>query len=146
MTAPMTFLEAIAREEGFYAAGTRPCRNNNPGNIEWGKFAQAHGATSGDPRYALFPTADLGFATMRILFQCPGYKGLTVAEALNRWAPPVENQTNIYITNVCKWTGLTPDTVIDDVLDGIPVTPVPGAAPTPIVATPAPAPLPSQST
>src|ERR1700712_50243 len=117
MTTPMTLLQAIAREEGFYIAGTRSCRNNNPGDIEFGKFTQAHGATSGDPRFAVFPTPDLGFAAMLALFQAPGYKGLTVAQALNRWAPPVENATNAYIVNVCKWTGLTAETVIDEFLD-----------------------------
>jgi hypothetical protein len=125
---PMSFLQAIAREEGFYAPGTRPQRNNNPGDIEWGKFTKAHGATSGDPRFAIFPTADAGFVAMRSLFQSTGYKGLTVAQALNRWAPPVENQTNAYIANVCKWTGCTADMVIDEILDGIPAT---ASSPTP---------------
>ncbi|HEY0264212.1 MAG TPA: hypothetical protein VGC07_06795 [Granulicella sp.] len=117
---PCTFLEAVAREEGFYIAKTRPQRNNNPGDIEWGKFTQAHGATAGDPRFAIFSTPEAGFACMKALFQSSGYKGLTIAQALNRWAPPVENQTNLYIVNVCKWTGLTPDTVIDGILDGSP--------------------------
>ncbi|MEO6801969.1 MAG: hypothetical protein ABI197_01855 [Granulicella sp.] len=115
---PHSFMQAVAREEGFYLAHTRPQRNNNPGDIEWGKFTQAHGATAGDPRFAIFNSADDGFACMRALFQSNGYKGLTVSQALNRWAPPVENQTNAYIANVCKWTGLTPDTVIDAILDG----------------------------
>jgi hypothetical protein len=117
MTIPsMTFLQAVAREEGFYTAGTRPCRNNNPGDIEYGKFTKAHGATSGDPRFAVFPDANSGFLAMQALFQCPGYKGLTVAEALNRWAPPIENATNSYIANVCKWTGLTADSLIETML------------------------------
>lgn len=113
----MNFLEAVAREEGFYVLGTRPQRNHNPGDIEFGKFAQAHGAHSGDPRFAVFPDDATGFAAMRALFQAPGYKGLTVAQALNRWAPPVENRTNAYIANVCEWTGLTPETVIDGHLE-----------------------------
>ena len=121
----MNFLEAVAREEGFYIAGTRPQRNNNPGDIEFGKFTQAHGATAGDPRFAIFPDHDSGFAAMRSLFQSGGYKGLTVSQALNRWAPPVENQTNVYITNVCTWTGLTADTVIDDLVNDTPSVPAP---------------------
>ncbi len=136
---PLTFLQAVAREEGFYSVGTRPQRNNNPGDIEWGKFTQAHGATHGDPRFAVFPTADAGFAAMRSLFQSNGYKGLTVAQALNRWAPPVENQTNAYIANVCKWTGCTADMIIDGILDGLPAPSAPSTS------TPAPSPPPSQS-
>jgi hypothetical protein len=112
----MNFLQAVAREEGFYAVGTRPQRNLNPGDIEAGRFAAAHGATGSDGRFAIFPTADAGFAAMRALFQAPGYRGLTVADALNRWAPPVENQTNAYIKNVCQWATCEPTDVIDGLL------------------------------
>ena len=110
----MNFLEAIAREEGFYVEGTRAQRNHNPGNIEYGKFSTAHGALHGDPRFAVFPTDDAGFSCMRTLFQnC--YKGMTVAAALAKWAPLSENDTtSSYVSNVCHWTGLSADTVIDD--------------------------------
>jgi len=112
----MTFLEAIARMEGFYVPGSRPNRNRNPGDIEFGKFAIAHGATGSDGRFAVFPDPDTGFAAMKLLFQAPGYKGLTVAAALNRWAPPVENQTNHYIAAVCEWANCKPTDVIDALL------------------------------
>jgi len=112
-----TFMEAIAREEGFYVPGTRPARNNNPGDIEFGRFTQAHGATGGDPRFAVFPSPAEGFAAMRALL-LSAYKGITVAQALNKWAPPVENATNSYIANVCTWTGLTPETVLTEELIG----------------------------
>jgi len=112
----MNFTQAVAREEGFGVPGTRPTRNNNPGDIEWGKFTQAHGATHGDPRFAVFPDEAAGFSAMKALFETPGYKGLTVAEALNRWAPPVENATNSYIANVCNWVGCKPTDIIDGIL------------------------------
>lgn len=112
----MNFLQAIAREEGFNAPGTRPARNNNPGDIEWGKFAAAHGATHGDPRFAVFPDAEAGFAAMKALFLAPAYRGLTVSQALSRWAPPVENNVSAYLANVCKWVGCEPTDVIDGLL------------------------------
>lgn len=122
----MTFLEAVARMEGYDDPSklTRPFRNNNPGDIEWGKFAQAHGATHCEPtlangkpgRFAVFPTAEAGFAAMKSLFQTPAYRDLTVAEAVNRYAPPVENATVHYVDLVCKWSGLTPATKINEVL------------------------------
>lgn len=101
----MNFLTAVAREEGFYNPGTRPHRNNNPGDIEAGRFADAHGATGSDGRFAIFPDSKIGFKAMSALFLAPSYLNLTVAQALNRWAPPVENQTNLYIKNVCIWVG-----------------------------------------
>lgn len=106
-----TFIDAMARQEGFYVPHSRPARNNNPGDIEWGKFTQAHGATHGDPRFAVFPDATTGFNAMRALLQS-AYLGLTVEQALNKWAPPVENQTNLYIAAVCKMTGMNPSDVL----------------------------------
>jgi hypothetical protein len=111
------FLEAVAREEGYYVKGSRPQRNNNPGDIEFGTFAEAHGATKGtDGRFAIFDSPEAGFAAMKALFQSSHYIDLTVSEALNRWAPPVENKTNLYIVNVCKWTGLLPSTRLSEAL------------------------------
>ena len=113
----MTFLEAVAREEGFYVEGSRPQRNKNPGDIEYGRFSKAHGAVLSDGRFAVFATVEQGFECMAALFSCSTYSGLTVAQALNKWAPPFENQTNKYIENVCKWVpGLTPDMKLFDAL------------------------------
>jgi hypothetical protein len=107
-----TLLEAMARQEGFYAPGTLPNRRNNPGDIEDGEFAQAHGALPPDGhRFAAFPDAATGFAAMRALLT-EHYLGLTLEEALNKWAPPVENDTNIYLQHVSEWTGLSADAVL----------------------------------
>lgn len=111
----LTIPQAIARMEGFYQPGTRAARNNNPGNMVYGQFAINHGATGGDGRYAIFPTPDAGFAAMRALLQ-EDYKGLTVAEAISKWAPSTENDTSRYIKLVCQWTGLKTYTVIDNYL------------------------------
>lgn len=118
----MTICEAIAREEGFLVANSRAARNNNPGDIDYGPFAQAHGATrieqvgpSQRPRFAYFPSITVGYAAMKTLLTLH-YAGMTIEQMLNKYAPPVENATNSYITNVCNWTKLTPDTVIDDYL------------------------------
>lgn len=124
----MKLEQAIAREEGYYSAvPTRPERDNNPGDIEWHPaphgFAYLHGATrpetlaDGTPgRFAFFPTPELGFAALRALLRTPTYRGKTVAEALNIWAPPVENATNEYIGNVCSWVPCRADEVIDDLI------------------------------
>lgn len=108
----MTVLEAIARQEGFYVPGSRPARNHNPGDLEYGPFAKAHGATASDGRFAVFPDDATGFAALRALL-LQHYQGLTIAQALNKYAPPVENATNLYIVRVCQWTGLEPTDVLD---------------------------------
>lgn len=115
----MTFLQAIAREEGYYSAGTRPARNKNPGDLEYHDWQKPFGAVleSGPhARFAVFPTEEAGFAAMKHLFGFPIYKGKTVAQAINTWAPSSENQTSGYIAAVVKWVGCTPDTIIDSLL------------------------------
>lgn len=111
----LTLLQAMARQEGFYASGTRPARNNNPGDIVYGLFAEEHGAINSDGRYAIFPSPEFGFAAMRALL-LEDYAGLTVEQALNKWAPPVENETSIYVRNVCEWCGCKPTDLIDSLL------------------------------
>lgn len=116
----MTFIEAIARAEGFGIEGSRAQRNKNPGNMNFGPFAEKYGAvleTGATPRFAVFPSIGQGWQAMRDLL-VEHYADLTVAAALNKWAPPVENQTNSYIANVVKWTGMNPDDVLTAELIG----------------------------
>lgn len=115
----MKLLEAMARQEGFLVKGTRPQRLNNPGDIEYGKFAKAHGADRGDGRFAHFPDVKTGYQAMAALLSS-AYKGLTIEKALNKYAPATENETNVYIDNICLWTGLKPTDIISDHLE-IPV-------------------------
>lgn len=116
--APMTLPQAIALEEGFYADGppNRPQRNLNPGDLEWHPWMKAFGAMVGDPRFAIFPTADQGFAALLHLLQLPLYRGKTVAQAIGQFAPGNENDTRSYISHVCSWCEVTPDTIIDGIL------------------------------
>lgn len=112
----MKFVDAIAREEGFFVHGTRAARNNNPGNIEFGEFTREHGATGSDGRFAIFPTPEAGFAALKALFELPDYRSLTVAEALHRYAPSSENDTDLYIHNVCMWVGCLSTDVVGALL------------------------------
>jgi len=108
----MTFIEAIAKMEGFGANPKNiPTRNNNPGDIVAGKFTQAHGASGADGRFAVFPTAEAGFDALRALL-VRHYAGSTVRDAINRYAPPIENDTDHYVNIVCKLSGLTPETIL----------------------------------
>lgn len=115
----MTFLEAIGRMEGADIPGSRPNRNNNPGDIDYGKFAQAHGGTleaGNQPRFAVFPTMEAGYDALKSLLQCGAYKGLTVEQAINKYAPPSENNTTNYVNLICKWTDCSPSECIDNLL------------------------------
>lgn len=83
-------------------------RNNNPGNIrstndKWlGKIGQ-------DSRgFVVFDTLPHGYRALYKLLM--GYIGKgynTIDKIINKWAPPTENDTETYINNVVKRTGLT---------------------------------------
>jgi hypothetical protein len=108
----ITLVEAIGRMEGVLLEGSRPNRNNNPGDIEFGEFARIYGATNGDPRFAIFPTMEMGYAALTALLKTHEYKNLTVTEAIARYAPPVENNDTTYVDDICTWVGCQPDTPI----------------------------------
>lgn len=118
----MNILEAIAKEEGYYVQGSRPGRNNNPGDLEYHDWMLRFNAQREPPprnRFAVFPTPEAGFAAMKHLFGFPAYKGKTVAQCINTWAPPVENDTEAYLRNVCAGANCLPTDIIDTILEGI---------------------------
>ena len=115
--------EAIAREEGWNLTPPARCRRNcNPGNLDFEPWQVQFGAKletvkTGVARFAAFPDAPSGFAALVHLCGFPKYKGKSLLNLITAWAPPSENNTNAYLQNVCRWTGLTPDTIIDDHLE-----------------------------
>lgn len=108
----LTLLQAIARMEGWLVPTSRVRRNHNPGDIEYGRFAIAHGATGTDGRFAVFPDDNTGFVAMAALLGGPVYLGKTLSRAIAIYAPSTENDVENYVSDVCHWTGLTPNSVI----------------------------------
>jgi hypothetical protein len=94
--------------------GARNWRNNNPGNIEFGQFSQSMGAVGSDGRFAVFPTlAEGSKAKEELLFGSRSkYVNLSIADAINRYAPPTENNTAAYINSVVKALGVPPTTIL----------------------------------
>lgn len=93
--------------------GTRAWRNNNPGNLEFGAFARARGAVGTDGRFAVFPTYEAGRkAKSDLIFETNTYKNLSLQEAISRYAPQFENDTNNYISQVARAAGISTRTVM----------------------------------
>ena len=91
--------------------GSRNWRNNNPGNLEYGDFAKKYGAIGTDGRFAIFPSLEAGRkAQEALLFESKKYQGMTIAQAISRYAPPGENNTAGYINTICRSLGVAPDT------------------------------------
>lgn len=115
-------IEAIARQEGFGKPGVRPTRNHNPGNLNYGTLARGYGAISEDGAgYAVFTSNMDGYAALGALLASPAYRGKTVQQAIEKYAPPKgdprgDNNVAVYVMNVCQWCGCRPDTIIDHIL------------------------------
>ena len=91
----------------------RPTRNNNPGNIRKTK-RNYYGETSNDPAFESFATPEWGYAAMFDLLDRL-YSGLTLSEAIYKWAPPSENNTERYVNFVSDNTGYDRDSYVIDV-------------------------------
>lgn len=87
-----------------FSGGTRAWRNNNPGNLEDGKFARNNGAIGTDGRFAIFPDIATGFNAMANLLSTNAYQKLTIQGAINRYAPPNENNVENYLKSIEKQT------------------------------------------
>lgn len=93
----------------------RGIRNNNPGNIRHGDKWQGLSAEQTDSEFCVFSQPEYGIrALCRILRTYQRKYGLRdVHSIINRFAPPVENNTESYIKSVCLKLDVTPETLID---------------------------------
>jgi len=100
----------------------RGIRNNNPGNIRFGKFAQQTGATGQDDKgFAVFQSMGDGIkAAIKLLegYVSRGYD--TVRSIISKWAPSSENNTSAYVDAVAKKLGISADAKLNgDQLGGV---------------------------
>lgn len=97
---------------------SRGIRNNNPGNIDHNPANKWQGELSHDKaiesRFCRFSSPEYGIrALSKILINYQKKHGLdTVRKIINRWAPPVENDTGAYVVQVAKACNVSPDAII----------------------------------
>ncbi|WP_279717214.1 hypothetical protein [Chelonobacter oris] len=104
----------LIRREG----GSLAWRNNNPGNIRAGEFAKSMGAIGVGPSgFAIFPDAAAGERAIYALLKRKDYQNKTIAGAIERYAPPSENNTELYISMVTRASGLDRNTAMSALSD-----------------------------
>lgn len=95
----------------------RGIRNHNPGNIDRtaDKWQGMAADQSSDSRFVVFVAPHWGIrALAKVLLSYQRKHGInTVRGIINRWAPPVENNTDAYVSQVAKACGVEPDDTID---------------------------------
>lgn len=97
----------------------RGIRNRNPGNIVVSGWTQRQTGYQGpepEGRFARFDTMANGLAALiRLLQSYREQHGLTTVRGIiNRWAPPVENNTSAYVLAVAKVLDVAPDQELAD--------------------------------
>lgn len=97
--------------------GDRNWRDNNPGNIEAGAFATSQGAIGSDGRFAIFPDAATGRQALANLLTSSSYTGLTVEEAMEKYAPPSENDTAAYTSFITDNVGVAASTPMSNLTE-----------------------------
>ena len=106
--------------------GSRAWRNNNPGNIKFSEkkdqngqnFAERHGAIGKDRNvkgFAIFPDYETGRKALESLLKTESYQKETLEQALHRYAPKFENDTETYIRHVVEKTGIDRNTKLSEI-------------------------------
>lgn len=82
----------------------RNVRLNNPGNVDRTSIVwQGMSAIQADPRFITFIAPQWGFRCMARILKGDYREGaVTVHELIDRWAPPIENDTSAYVTDVAN--------------------------------------------
>lgn len=99
------------------SGGTRAWRNNNPGCIRYSDFARKQGAIGKAGGFAVFPDEDTGKKAIASLLKSDKYNKLTIAQAIFKYAPPHENDTENYKNMLRRMTGIPINTRISDLTD-----------------------------
>lgn len=95
----------------------RGISNRNPGNLEWGDPWQGlvpQGRRT-DNRFAQFTAPAWGIRALArtLITYYDRHDIRTVRKAINRWAPPVENNTGVYVNVVADAVGVNADARIN---------------------------------
>jgi len=100
-----------------FEGGSRPWRNQNPGNLVPGKVSRRNGAIGKAGRFAVFPDYETGHrALLDSLLNVHGNKDIPAL--MNVYAPSQENETKKYIEFLRRKTGVKDNKKIRDFSSG----------------------------
>lgn len=95
---------------------TRGIRNNNPGNIRRdGTAWQGMAVNQTDPDFVQFVSPEYGIRAIAVILNTYMVQhGLyTISGIIGRWAPPSENDTQAYISDVSNSMGVDANQILD---------------------------------
>ena len=97
----------MAAAGGAAYKATRGVRNNNPGNIRYVASQKWLGQIGHDGAFVKFDTMENGTRALARLLKnyYNKHNAKSIAAIINRWAPPIENNTGAYIDAVSESVG-----------------------------------------
>ena len=109
----MTLLaRLVAKEEGFGVPGAIPTVRHNPGDLRHSPHS-TH--APGDPEgIGTIDTDDHGWEDLERQLRLDAARGLTLAQFVEKYAPPAENNSKQYLAYLC--VGLFADTPVSEAL------------------------------
>jgi hypothetical protein len=107
---------AIAQQEGFFLGHDTPAMQNNPGDLRFSNQLNAVVPPGGGHPIATFKTLTEGVTALYRQLWLQVAEGQTVRQIIAQWAPPNENNTSAYLTNVLTWTALPADKPVLELL------------------------------
>ena len=85
----------------------RGLRNNNPLNIRHNADVFQGETKGNDKSFKTFETMPYGYRAAFVTLATYNTRGWnTIEKIISHWAPPTENDTEKYIANVEKWSGV----------------------------------------
>ena len=98
--APKVFEDAVLGEKWRVIINKKAVlayKNNNPGNL---RYAGQRGASKGYGGFAYFENPYDGFNALKNQIKLDARRGLTVEQFVHKFAPPIENDTSLYLDQV----------------------------------------------
>ncbi len=108
--------EAIATAEGFFVSGSRPARDNNPGDLTLDLIGKSIGR---DGPFPIFATAEDGWENLRkqvsLMFSGSHIynPSMTIREIANKYT---QTEKDSWAANVAAYLGVSIDTRLSDLL------------------------------
>jgi hypothetical protein len=91
----------------------RGIRNNNPLNIRHNADVFQGETKGNDTSFKTFATMPYGYRAAFVTLATYNARGCnTIEKIISHWAPPIENDTETYIANAEKWSGVAADEVL----------------------------------
>jgi RHS repeat-associated protein len=97
------------------SGGSRTWRNNNPGALVPSPFSSDQGSIGTAGGFAVFPNEQTGQQALITRLEQMKSQKFTVNSAIEKWAPPNENNTVAYQKFIQNTTGLSGDTKLSSV-------------------------------